>query len=79
MSFLYRFHSSGRYLGFIVADRPFDRYTNRLGVDLCEDAPPEAEAGAWPFRVDGTWVIQPNPPRPAPPTPTPAPPSEPAP
>ncbi len=70
---LYRFNSSGRYLGFIVVDRPLERYSDRLGVDLCIDAPPDPPSGSWPFRVDGAWggawEIQLDPPRPAPPTP----------
>lgn len=70
MNKLHRFASDGRYLGFIVQDRPIEDYASRMDVELTTEEPPTPDAGNWPYRVAGAWVQQSDPPSPAPPTPT---------
>lgn len=54
---LYRVSYDGRYLGFIVVDRPIEDYAHRS--DLVADQPPDAPIGYHAYRgVDGTWVLQ---------------------
>lgn len=53
---LYRFAPDGRYLNFIVQDRPMEEYSMR--TDLTPDAPPARGAGQWPYREDVAWVLR---------------------
>lgn len=56
---LHRFAPDGRYLGFIVVDRPIEQYAQR--TDLTDAEPMSAVAGQWPYRVDGVWVLRDDP------------------
>lgn len=70
---LHRHAPDGRYLGFIVQDRPIEEYADR--TDLTADQPPDAPAGYCGYLVNGAWVLQMDPPCPAPLTRPPPPPT----
>jgi hypothetical protein len=53
---LFRFDPAGRYLGFIVVDRPLEEYAHR--DDLASDQPPDAPIGYHAYRANGAWVLQ---------------------
>lgn len=62
---LNRFAADGRYLGFIVQDRPLEAYAGR--ADLTTLAlPPLPWGAAWPYFECAEWVlVEPAPAEPA--------------
>lgn len=53
MSLLYRFDAAGRYLGWIVQDRPLEDYAGR--TDLTPVEPPAEQAGYWRHWTGAAW------------------------
>lgn len=74
MNKLHRFAADGRYLGFIVQDRPMEEYAPRTDLTLVD--PPDVSDGHWQYWTGSAWEVRVEPPPPSAPPPAPAPPPE---